>query len=187
VAPGNRLSQGRDRVRAQSGTAVAALSSTTHIEEAGMKTTLLASLLAAAFGLTVNGAIAQNADLQDSEDAMEKPTEQASPSQAPDAAASQSTPEATQPDDAVTGAEAGTDQAPDSAQQQSDIPGQSQGAVGRPEQEQTTGQGQGVKKSGGTAEAKQPDTAAPEQSQGTVGRPEEGDAGQGEGVAEQPK
>jgi hypothetical protein len=147
-----------------------------------MKTTLLASLLAAAFGLTVNGAIAQNADLQDSEDAMEKPTEQASPSQAPDAAASQSTPEATQPDDAVAGAEAGTDQAPDSAQQQSDIPGQSQGAVGRPEQEQTTGQGQGVKKSGGTAEAK-PDTKVPEQS-----RPEEGDAaGQGEGVAEQPK
>jgi hypothetical protein len=145
-----------------------------------MKTTLLASLLAVAFGLTVNGAIAQNADLQDSEDAMEKPTEQASPSRAPNAGASQSQPEATQPDDAVGGAEAGTEQAPDSAQQQSDIPGQSQGAVGRPEQEQTTGQGQGVKESGGTAEAKQPDA--------TVGQPEEDDTmGKGEGAAEQPK
>ena len=145
-----------------------------------MKTTLLASLLAAAFGLTVNGAIAQNADLQDSEDAMKKPTEQPSPAQAQDPAAPQPAPAATQPGDAVGGAEAGTDQALDSAQQQSDIPGQSQGAVGRPEQEQTTGQGQGVKESGGTAEAKQPDAA--------VGQPEEDDTlGKGEGAAEQPK
>jgi hypothetical protein len=153
-----------------------------------MRKTLLASVLAAAFGFAVNGAIAQNADLQDTEDAMQKPTEQASPSQAPGAAASESMPQATRPDDAVAGREAGKDDAADSAEQQSDIPGQSQGAVGRPQDEQTTGQGQGVKESGGTAEAKQPGSTMPEQSTGTAGQPEEEDTtGQAKGATEQQK
>jgi hypothetical protein len=138
-----------------------------------MKTTLLTSLLAAAFGLAVNGAIAQQADMPDpqSQAGKEKYKEGAE-TQAPAAAGSESTPGATQSEDAVGGGQAGTDPSADS-KEQSNIPDQSQGTVGHPEQRETTGQGQGVKESGGTAEAKPPtDSAMPDQGTGAAGQDE---------------
>ncbi|HXV07627.1 MAG TPA: hypothetical protein VD791_06330 [Burkholderiales bacterium] len=147
-----------------------------------MRKTLIASALAAAFGFGVSCAMAQNADLQDTEDAKQKPTEQeGAATHTPDTKGSETTPRANQPGDAAGGAQTGNEEAADPAKQQSDIPDQSQGGVGHPEQEQTTGQGQGVKESGG---AKQPDTGMPEQSKDTT--PERDDAtGQGDGVGEQ--
>lgn len=86
----------------------------------------------------------------------------------------------------IARARAGTDTTPESAQAQSNIPGQSQTAVGHPDKAQTTGQGQGVIESGANA-VKQPDTQIPEQSMTAVGHPDESEpTGQGGGVAEQP-
>jgi hypothetical protein len=91
-----------------------------------MNPKLLSSLVAVAFGFALNAAVAQNADLQ------EPPT---------DGQQTKTLPEATESQDDVAQASS-TD---DAAKNQSDIPDQSQGAVGHPEQEQATGQGQGVK------------------------------------------
>ncbi|HZP86273.1 MAG TPA: hypothetical protein VFB54_05595 [Burkholderiales bacterium] len=89
-------------------------------------------------------------------------------------------------DEILGRARAGTDQPPTSAQQQPNIPGQSQTTVGHPREAQTTGEGQGVIESN-TSEVKQPDTQVPEQSMRSLGHPREADTtGQGEGVAETP-